>query len=481
MAEDAVIPVKPSRTIAIKLAIVLAVAGVTIPLVLLHVHGVNGPWYWTWPWRHLAAWPLYPLMALAAIPFFAGQWMFHRWQNTGLALALLTISTVALQRAAVSQQPHEPDRSRLEQLIDDDGNTSYYSAAVILLDQQQHGVPMSDWMRGFPELQEHKLVVHARYKPPGLILYHMFWIKVLGATAFSRSVAGAVVGLIGAAGVLTTYRLLRLFNADRDSSFAAASFFALIPSLILFFPQFDQAYVPLATVVIIAWVTALRSDRPMHAILFGVAFAGVLFLSYAFLLLGGFLAPYTLLHLGRKGRAGLEPAAKQCVISIATIAAIYLLLWLALDFNAIDVYHTASRLSQDDLVHLRRPFPLHLAFDVLDVLLATGWISAPLIVFGLLRLNADRATPFMSQDTPLLLAALGLLQVTLAIGVAVFPGENARLLLLLLPLLMTPIGAELARWPARFRIAVYVALLAVTIVIAQNMIFLHLSLDGRVP
>ena len=64
--------------------------------------------------------------------------------------------------------------------------------------------------------------------------------------------------------------------------------------------------------------------------------------------------------------------------------------------------------------------------------------------------------------------------------VALFPGENARLLLPMMPLLMAPIGFELSRWPLGARLTVYVCLWLITTVICQNMTFLYMGpeLDG---
>jgi hypothetical protein len=58
-------------------------------------------------------------------------------------------------------------------------------------------------------------------------------------------------------------------------------------------------------------------------------------------------------------------------------------------------------------------------------------------------------------------AALGLLQ-----------AETARVWDFMLPLLMIPVGLELARWPRRARAAVLVALAIITCAICQNMKFL---------
>src|SRR6478736_4402470 len=37
-------------------------------LVFLHLPGMNGPWYWKWPWRRLPVIPYWPLICASAAP-----------------------------------------------------------------------------------------------------------------------------------------------------------------------------------------------------------------------------------------------------------------------------------------------------------------------------------------------------------------------------------------------------------------------------
>jgi hypothetical protein len=103
--------------------------------------------------------------------------------------------------------------------------------------------------------------------------------------------------------------------------------------------------------------------------------------------------------------------------------------------------------------------------------MGTGWISVPLIAWG--AAAAWRSFPPRSSQRRLVF--IGLLQVFMAIAVAVFPGENARLMLPIMPLLMVPIGIELSRWPARARMVVFALLVLITAAVAQNMVFLYMG------
>jgi hypothetical protein len=267
------------------------------------------------------------------------------------------------------------------------------------------------------------------------------------------------------------YRLLRAFEIEETAALCGAGFFALTPSLILFLPQGDQAYPGLACGIVIAWVSALRSKPWTGAVIFGALLALGLFFSSVFLMLGLFLAIYGLLYVGDRGSRGFVRAAHASFLAILTVALLYFLLWLATGFNPIETFTTAARRSQGGLVDLARPWPRHLAFDFADIALGTGWISVLLIVFG----AVETSRRWGWRQPQFRLVFIGSLQVIMAVLVAVFPGEEARLMLPIMVLLMAPIGIELARWPWRSRMVAYLALVIIVAVLAQNMIFLYLG------
>ena len=85
---------------------VIALTAAMTALVLLHVYGVNGPWYWKWSWRRLPAWPLYASMLLtAAVPFGLAQYLYLRGGRIWLAVVMLAATTLALQLTAIAHQP----------------------------------------------------------------------------------------------------------------------------------------------------------------------------------------------------------------------------------------------------------------------------------------------------------------------------------------------------------------------------------------
>ena len=135
--------------------------------------------------------------------------------------------------------------------------------------------------------------------------------------------------------------------------------------------------------------------------------------------------------------------------------------------------HTVEEI---DLIPLIRPFPRHILFDVLDFALGSGWISFLLVLFLLVATGRH-----LFDRTPRnRFVLLALLQIGVVAGAALLPGETARLWMVLMPLLMAPVGFELATWPPRYRAVAYGCLWLMLVVICQNMTFIYMGpeLDG---
>jgi hypothetical protein len=189
-------------------------------------------------------------------------------------------------------------------------------------------------------------------------------------------------------------------------------------------------------------------------------------MSYIFLILGCIIATYwMLLPLDREG-GGTKfwRAAINGAIAIGVVVVIYALLGAATAFDPIATYRVIADLQAADLIKLARPFPVHIAWDVYDFSLGAGYIGVVIAIFALLR-GALR-------DRFVLAGTIQIVTVALA---ALLPGETARLWMVLLPLLMAPIGIELANWPAKYRAVAFVCLWLMLVLICQNMNFLYMG------
>ena len=188
---------------------------------------------------------------------------------------------------------------------------------------------------------------------------------------------------------------------------------------------------------------------------------------------GAFLAIYTLFRIKDRVGAELTRAIMFCAWAVLALVGLYLLLWVTVRFDPIETFTVAARRSQADLVRLQRPWPLHSVFDVIDIALGTGWMSFPLAALGVMGLWRQHER--RRDDSPLRLVLLGLLQVALAVAVAVFPGENARLMLPMMPLVMRRSARSFPRWRGAARIVIYLLLIFLTAAFIQNMIPLYMG------
>jgi hypothetical protein len=238
-------------------------------------------------------------------------------------------------------------------------------------------------------------------------------------------------------------------------------------------------YPALAALLMLTWAMALERRRLTLAVAFGALLAGVVFLSYIFLILGVFLAAFTILFMYDHGRRAVWRAITYAAVAVVTVVLLYLMLAAATYYDPIETTRVITELQMRDLIPLERPFPRHVLFDVIDFALGSGWISFLLVAFYLAHARSG-VVRLVAQTREQRLVFLGLLQIAVVALAALLPGETARLWLLLMPLLMAPVGFELARWPVRYRMVVYACLWLVLVVTCQNMTFLYMGpeLDG---
>lgn len=453
-----------SPLIYLKLILILITTVVLGYLVLMHVEGLNGPSYHKWKWQRIAAWRYYPAMLAAAIPFFIGQYLYARGRRPARVLPLLMASMFALQVVSRGMQAEPFSLEPISRVVKSPIFTSYFTDAVVLIELNET-IPIRQWMEIFPDMLP-MLHLHAKFKPPGLILYYVLLIKILGPDA-AAMVGGLLIGMLATLSVPATYRLIKFGNGNEAAAFHGASFLALCPSLILFFPMFDQVYPVIGCLLMGLWMVSLLQGKQRHAVGFGLTMALGLFLSYILLLLGVFLAGFTILYMGRFKVYGIRRVVVQGIIVLLTIVLSYAVLLALIGFNPISTFRAAAALQEQDLVILARPFPLHMIHDVFYFAMGSGWISYLLVFFSLIRIGDY----IPKHDASFGFAFLALLQIIIVALAALLPGESARLWMLLLPLLMVPVGLELRHWSFVPRMGVYLALWFTTAVIGQNLIW----------
>jgi hypothetical protein len=430
-------------------------------LVIAHAPGVNGPLYWAWTWRRLGICSVYPLMGIAALPFFAGQYLYARDPaRVRLPLALGMLSAAALMLTGVTRLG---GIDRVVEIITNPDDVSYFTDAVRLVRGGE--VDGLRWLSRYPDLMP-SFHLHTLNKPPGPLLYYLQFVAVFGATRAAALVSGLVIVLLATLSIPAAYLLLRQLTGRATAAFHGASFLAFCPGYVLFFPELDLVFPLLTCALWATWAVATDGARLRVASAFGGILALVLFMSYSFLVLGPLLLGYAVLLVAER-KVTVATLLRPAGIAFATFVAVNFLLYVAFGYDALAVFRQALRQQTMLLKLIPRPYPATVLFDLTDFALSTGWtgsLLAALFLFGRHRSQTDRALRR--------LAILCVGQLLLVAGTALLPGETARVWLFLVPLLLLPVGLELERWSPRARLLVYATTWLVTTAILQNMRFI---------
>ena len=446
-------------------AVVVACGLLFAGLVIGHVHGVNGPDYWRWPWQRRGDFGFVACaMALAALPALVAQCLPRR-----VALLAVALSVVALQWTANAVNAPWRGVERINALTRSWISNSYFNIAEPIVEAEQRGLE-ADWLGQYDEVL-HGAPLHARTKPPAPIGFYVAVIRIAGPST-APLLAAILVSLLSAGAVVALWSAVRVI-ANEDAALQAATLLALAPSMTLFFPALDPAYPLLSCGLLATWFAALTRGKGAAAATFGLLLFAATMTSYALLVLGAPLAAMTLFvpyaggDAARRGRvAEALRRLRLAGIAAGTCAIAYGVLWLATRFDPFAAFRTASSMQTALLRELHRPYPRTIPFDLLDFALGGGWIAIMLAAFwAVTRTRAEpaatRTTALASLGTPLLVALTGLLQ-----------AETARVWIFLLPLLLLPASLELSRWPPRWRVAAHATLLLVTISLYANMRFI---------
>jgi len=437
-----------------KLAFILVVAAIVVVLIALHTPGMNGPAYWKWEWRRLDALGVYTLLPLAAIPIFLAQWLDGAsTRRRVISIMLLTVGTLTLRYASILVQTRPPSFQRIETVIRSDAATSYYTDALGLS-------RIGGWFGAYDQvLRLPGLHLHTISKPPGPVLFFSTLIYMFGDSALAIQIAAAIMGLLAALAVPATYLLLRRLTSNSEAALCGASFLALAPGFVLFFPMFDPIYILLSSGLIGFWDGALDDRSAAAAVAMGLVLALVCLVTFNVLVVGFFCAMYPIVV--RRASAGT--VFRQAGVVLLTMAAALGGLWLVTGYNPIATFESAWHNQHALLTRYadQRPYPKTILFDLTDFALGSGWISVALVILY-----------FLGRRLQLGVVCLALAQIGLVAVLGVLQAETARVWNFMLPLLMLPIGLELAGWPARHRAAALIALLGVTCAISQNMKFI---------
>jgi hypothetical protein len=346
-------------------------------------------------------------------------------------------------------------------IIEEPGSIGYFTHAQEMV---QSGRSVRQLLHDYLKLMP-TFTLHARNKPPGSILFYVPFVRWSDGENSAALAAGLCIALLATLSVPATYWLTLELTGERGAAYQAAACMSLCPGLVLFLPEFDQYYPVYSCAMIVLWAKALRTGRPVFAVLLGLLLAFVLFQTFNFLVMGLFLVGLAVLALApspsTQGEGKRGPCIlRQTVLACGTVALVYAMLWLWSGYNPVRTLLTGIRLHNQDMPATHRVWPWTIPYDLTDFALGAGWVCPLLAVFCLARRDGRRGLILLCLAQLIAVAISG----TLA-------GETARVWLFMLPLLLIPAGLELAAWPRRDRWAAMACLWLLTALLSQNMVF----------
>jgi hypothetical protein len=442
-----------------KLGLTLLATLVLSALVLGHVSGMNGPWYWKWAWKGVGPTRIYPLSALAALPLFSALLLYQR-RTIGVAwtVGAMMLTCFLLQLTILGAESDPFSLAKIAHVTASPGAAGYFIAAERLM-------PVPDWLARYPELMP-TLPFHAATKPPGIVLYNMSIIRLFGASQQAAMVAGTVIGILATLAVPAMFWLSRATGAHPTAALHGAALMAICPSLTNCLPEFDQLYPVVTCALVGLWISALQRDRLSSSAAFGLVLASALFFAYNLLVLGFFLAGLAVYFMVRRPRMPGRTIARHVGAALGALVCWYLLVWLVFGFNPLASFQSALSNQARLLNEIARPYPATVLFDITDFAMGIAWI--PLLWMGFdIVASRRRADTFAT-----VVAALSAAQLLVVAASGLLPGETFRVWMFLLPLVAHPAACEIGRWPFGSRMVALGCVWFLTTVIGQNMVFI---------
>jgi len=425
----------PASPLAI--ALVLAIGLVFFTGVYLKTPGLNGTWYWAWPYRDLGITRVLALLVLPMLPFAIALREIARGdagRNVAWPIALLMLASFGLQLLGMLCRPEGLEHLRA--VVMSPIATSYFTDALKIDD-------LGTWLADFHTAT---LAKHSATHPPGPILYYWFWLQFFSAPT-AALVGGVALGALATLAIPVLYQFAGLWSDDRQARLVACAYYALVPAIVVFFPEFDQIYPIFAMLAVVAWVRALRGSHAA-AIAFGVVLFVETFFAYNLLAAGAFLAMYAAYFLWRE--RGAASAWRALIVAssigVAAFGICNAIAWLC-GFDPVRTFVHALAMQKLDAATVIRPWSSTVLLDPYDFLLGAGILAGPLIVMHVARI----AKSFAASREEFALSIMALATILVVDVSGLLRGETARLWLFLQPFAIVPASRELLRFDARGR------------------------------
>ena len=431
-------------------------------LLLLHFHVplVNGiPGIWEWNWRTPPLYSGYLVLLLFAIPNLIGLYwsLFKPDIPASAILAMFMLGLFVLQFAGIYLDIF--DLNRIEEIIQSPFATSYHTDALRIAD-------LKDWLTTFHTQELH---LHSKTHPAGPILYHYLFI-----TAFGQNIAPMAIGMsiafLASLGIPAIWKLSSIYTEDRKTRLLCAALYSMTPGLVLFFPEFDQVYMALASVMLYAWIRAIHGS---HGHIFYSALLLFLATSFAYnpLVLGTYYVLAATYFLYRSGDISttLRWIGMVCIAHLLIIAGLYVLAFQAFGYNPLLAFISALSHQSELATILNRPHSIAIFYNLYDFVLGGGFITFSLCLVYALRISKQQDVLYNPANT---LIIIGWLTIIITNITGLLNYETARVWLFMQPFLIIPAAITLQTFTNKNIIYIYLSSWLVLATIKANLVFI---------
>ncbi len=436
----------------------MLVASVVLCLILYWHLYLAGSRFHSFNWHRTPFWPLFPLTFLCAAPVFLVDLLPPRFVKPVFILPVLMLSCFALEMTAATLQWNTLELMPIVRDVKNPLATSFFNDAEDLV---REPVPVREFLRTYP-VRLAGFHYHSHNKGPAPILFYYGMLRLFPNPDTAALVGALVIGLSGALAIPATWYMILSLTSDARAALYGAAFFTLIPGLHVFLPEFDQVYVPLTGLLVALWGRALSSRRPVFAVLAGLTISITCLFAFNTLVIGAFLLAVSVLFVVRRETTWRQVLV-QGTIAVAAMLLFYAILYVIAGYNPIATLREAWRHQNINLIELNRPWPATIPTDLTNFVITLGWLPLLVLVSFFTAVPLHRrqvALVVICLAQPVLVGLTGLLQ-----------SETTRLWLFMTPLVVLPIGLEIARWPRAHRLAFMFCQTVLLGFITQNLRF----------
>lgn len=415
-----------SKKTNFQLFIILSFGFIFMVLLSVHLRYMNGPDYWQWPFENRLSLMNLILFVLGSVPFVFAQLVYRKQKNKALSITLLMSTNLMLQIFCSLMQSGHHDLDWLIRIVQSMGATTYYTVAQGITNVHDFLSQFAANVAGYGG--------HIINKPAGTALYYYVFQRLASNPAASALLGGLMIGVISTFVIPCVYflskTLLKEKEKNSDVPFYAASFISIIPSSIVFLPEFDQIYPIFTCLLIIFWVKFLKTREIRYSVIFAVTLAFSTFFNWNILVIGAFLLFYTVYTLITTKFKTLITVLLNAFLALLIYASLYFLLYLLTGYNLIEVFKSNYIAQHAPNPYWIVPYQFSIFFTLYDYLFGNGYISA-VMVFFVLR-NMVKKGGFVSNYYFWLVVMLIAQLLVVSFGYFL-PSETARLWLFLQP------------------------------------------------